>query len=155
MAEPVVLDGDLVTVKPPEVPPVATYTVVPPDPPLRVTGSSPHVRVGGRAACLPEDIEKTLKATFTYTAGVFATPGKGTISFTLKEANKSRKAEDTAAGGGEPLVLSGTEFVATFTFEKPAQDPQQKPDPERTTGSKKEGKASFSSPGEPAALHSA
>ncbi len=153
MADPVVLDGDLVTVKPPQ-DTGATYTLVPPAP-LKVTGSSPHVRVGGRAACLPEDIEKTLTAAFTYITATFTTPGGGTISFTLKEANKSQKAEDTAAGGGKPLVLSGTEFVATFAFEKPAQDAQQKPDPERTKGLKKEGTASFSSPGEPAALHSA
>ncbi|MFF0792242.1 hypothetical protein [Streptomyces spiralis] len=145
MGEFVIVTGDEVLVRPPE-DPDATYTLIPPTP-LPVSGSSPHVQVHGLPACLPDDIEKKLKAAFTYVAGTFTVPGAGAISFELKDAGKSRKSGDTSASGSrEPLVISGGEFIAKFTFTKPAQDPNAAPDPDRRQNSSKDGTASFKTP---------
>lgn len=145
MGEFVVVTGDEVMVTPPE-DPDATYTLAPLTP-LPVSGSSPHVHIRGLPACVPDDIEKKLKATFTYVAGTFTVPGGGAISFELKDADKSRKTEDrTAADSGEPLVINGGKFIAKFTFTKSAQDSNAAPDPDRKPDSSKDGTASFKTP---------
>ncbi|MCX5321446.1 hypothetical protein [Streptomyces sp. NBC_00120] len=60
MGEFVIVTGDEVMAAPAE-DPDATYTLAPLTP-LPVSGSSPHVQVRGLPACVPDDIEKKLKA---------------------------------------------------------------------------------------------
>ncbi|WP_406375837.1 hypothetical protein OG788_40020 [Streptomyces sp. NBC_00647] len=145
MGEFVIVTGDEVTIKPPE-DTGAMYTLVPPTP-LPIVGSSPHARVRGVPACVPDDIEKKLKAAFTYVAGTFTVAGGGDISFELEDANKSRKTVDTTTSGSEePLVVSGVAFKAKFTFTKSAQDPNGVVDADRQPASSKDGTASFGTP---------
>jgi hypothetical protein len=151
-SEFVIVTGDEVIVRPPELPPTATYTLLPATP-LPVSGSSPHVGVRGLPACLLDDIEKKLVAAFTYVAGAFTVPGNGTISFELEDADKTQKTADTSAtGAGGPLVISGGEFVAKFTFKKSAQDPNGVLDPDRQPNTSKNGTASFKTPTKNTAL---
>ncbi|MEU6273030.1 hypothetical protein ABZ871_11550 [Streptomyces populi] len=145
MGEFVIVTGDVVTVEPPE-DTGATYILTPPTP-LPLAGSSPHTRVRGLPACVPDDIEKKLKAAFTYVAGTFTVPGGGDISFELADANKARKTMDTTVGGSdEPLVIGGAAFRAKFTFKKSAQDPNGVVDADRKPASSKDGTASFGTP---------
>jgi hypothetical protein len=89
------------------------------------------------AACLPDDIEG-LTAAFTYDAPPYV-KGAGTVSFELKDGNKSQKTKNS----GDPIVIKGGDFTATFEVVTPANDPLTGPDPARPTGTKLDGSASF------------
>lgn len=101
MGEFVIVTGDEVMAAPAE-DPDATYTLAPLTP-LPVSGSSPHVQVRGLPACVPDDIEKKLKAHSPMSPQ--RSQSLGAEPSPSNPRTLTSPGRPTAAGSGEPLVI--------------------------------------------------
>jgi hypothetical protein len=117
----IILDTDeiQITIDPPTIVPALMAPV-----PLQASGFS---TVNNMKVCVVGDeLPPTLQAPLAYTSGAFSTPGMGTVSVTLAQANKTQSAKDQ----DKVMILKGQTFQAKFTVSSPAIQPGPSPVPD-------------------------
>jgi hypothetical protein len=75
-----------------------------------------------------DELPSSLKAPMQYTSPPYVIPGMGTVSVTLKDANKSQHTTDK----DKTILLKGKSFDAKFEVKSPAKQPSSSgtiPDP--------------------------
>lgn len=87
--------------------------------PGTITGSTME-QSGGRTVCAVGDETSVIVPGVSYTSGVFATPGLGTLS--ILALGPDQQAMQTSSGG-RPLILRGSQFRAQFQVTIPAVNP--------------------------------
>lgn len=85
-----------------------------------ITGSGPAT-VGGKAVCLEGDEGSVSVPGCMYVAPPYVIPGTGTLEIDQLAGDQLTQ---TTVGGGTKLILKGSMFVAKFSVNSPAQQPQ-------------------------------
>ena len=115
MADLVLKTGDMLQVT---VPPPAVVSQLAAPIPLLGTGMT--VRVNNQPICLQGDeLPIAVRGPLMYTAPPFVTPGMGTLTLTLMPNNLTLR----TTASGQPALLKGTTFMATFNVTVPAMQP--------------------------------
>jgi hypothetical protein len=121
MADFIILDGDLANFMP-SFPP-ATVVVRP----GQMSGSGPAT-VNGKKICVDGDEKKLQVLGCTYMTPQFSIPGVGTLKINSLLPNQIALKTKT---GSKKMILKGSQFIAVFEVQTPAQmpPPASTPDP--------------------------
>ena len=109
----ILVDGDYALFDPTFTPAVVVCNSIP----APITGSGPAT-IAGAPMCIEPDFESVKLENVSYTAGMFSTPGLGTL--TISQLAPGHVAQSTTTGGQPVLLESGEQFIATFTVDTKA-----------------------------------
>lgn len=122
MSDFILINGDQVTFKPAFG--AATVMVQPGQ--LAGTGKA---SVAGQPVCVSGDEKKVKVPDCAYTTQTHTIPGVGTLSIKALGDDQTAK---TLSCGGNPVLLKGSTFTASFRVATPAQVPGPPPTPDPT-----------------------
>jgi len=95
---------------------------------IRLSGTG-HATIGDKAVCLVKDVIGK-RYTYTYTSGIYETPGQGTMTIDAVAADHVHSADAVMVSGGKVTLI----FTTGVGGEARDTTPEQTPDPAPPSG---------------------